>query len=696
MKMLRDKDLKIFYNTDEDDIVNDFYCKTLQSCKLYKRAVAYFSSSSLLPITKGIESLIYNGGKMKLLISPNLSQEDIRAINIGYLNREEVISNFLMRNFNLNDEYKNQYNYLAWLIYEEKLDIKVVVKKDCSKIGLFHEKLGIIEDSVGDRIAFNGSMNETGSAFLNNYESINIFRSWDDSESLRVDIINNNFDDIWENRSNKWSTFDFPNALKENILKIRSSIKPSYNKKNSENVDDINLGKPSIPDFIKLRDYQKEAIKKWFNSKGKGIFEMATGTGKTITAISAITKVLQICSNNNKSCGVVIVVPYKALLEQWVENLLIFNINPIRCYENKQAWHDKLNDAIYMFNNSITNNLFVITTNSTFNSISFQKLLRSVEKDYVFCIDEMHHAATDLFLSNLPDECKLRLGLSATLQSNNNQEKMDDLKEYFGEVIFKFPLDRAIKEGFLTEYYYYPIFVELTEEEKYEYFELTSKIGRLLNVVSSDDESLTSLLMKRARIVASSKNKLIELKKLRNKITDTKYNIFYCGDKIEGEDKFIHKVNRIVAHDFGLKTHTFTSEENKCDRERILRDFSSGALDAISAIRCLDEGIDIPQLRRAFILSSSTNPKEFIQRRGRILRLCKGKEFAEIYDFIVVPSLNKDYIKQLSYEELSCERKILLREVKRFDEFAKLAINNIEANKKLLEIWNLYDISDGR
>ena len=198
--------------------------------------------------------------------------------------------------------------------------------------------------------------------------------------------------------------------------------------------------------------------------------------------------------------------------------------------------------------------------------------------------------------------------------------------------------------------------------------------------------------MKRARIIGCAENKIKTLSMMKDRVNGTKFNIFYCGDEIENDDKYIYKVNRVVANNLGLKTHTFTSEENKDDRTNILEKFTDGRLDAISAIRCLDEGIDIPQLRRAFILSSSTNPKEFIQRRGRILRRCENKDFAEIYDFIVVPSLNKDYIDRLTDEEKIFESKILLREIKRFDEFAKLAINYIDAHRKLMSIWDMYDI----
>ena len=449
---------------------------------------------------------------------------------------------------------------------------------------------------------------------------------------------------------------------------------------------------PQIPENIQIRPYQEEAIKKWFDNRLKGIFQMATGTGKTITAISAITRLLNLCKVKKLSCGIIIVVPYKSLLEQWVETLRLFKINPIKCYESKNIWFDKLNKKIEFFNFGITKTIYIITTNATFNSESFQESISKIQKDYVLCIDEMHHAATDKYLLNLPEKCIFRLGLSATLESNYNIERTNELVSYFGGIVYEFSMKRAIEEGFLTPYYYYPIFIELSEYEKEEYFMLSKKIGRLINVCDKDDECLTSLLMKRSRILGSAENKLKELIKLKTKVKNTNYNIFYCGDTIdENDDKFIYKVNRIVANELELKTHTFTSEEDKNERKNILERFKQGDLQAITAIRCLDEGIDIPELRRAFILSSSTNPKEFIQRRGRILRKSKSKEYAEIYDFIVVASLDKRYINELTNEELMVEKKIFLRELDRFVEFASLSINEIESHNKLMQIWDLYD-----
>lgn len=641
------ENFKMYYSTDNDDVVKDFYFKALSKACLYRRATGFFSSSSLLLISRGIEALLNNDGKMELLVSPKLSPDDIEAIKLGYENRKDIIYTSMIRNFDLtNLKYKDQYNYLAWLIYENKLDIKIVVRKDFLNFGIFHDKFGLIYDNEGNIIAFHGSMNESETAYLDNYESINTFFSWEERDLIRIKQIEESFNSIWNNKSNHWETFEFPEAIKKKILEYRSNSKPVIYLEKDVKQEQINEVK--IPEYIVLREYQKEAIQKWLSNEAKGIFQMATGTGKTITSISAMVKILEVYKKKNIPCGILIIVPYKVLLEQWVDNLKNFNIFPIKCYESKQKWSNELEYRIEMFNSNYIKNLFIITTNATFLSPTFQNLFAKVKNDFILCIDEMHHFSSLQSIKKLPKNVKYKLGLSATLINEYNKN-IDKLIEYFEKgIIYDFPLDKAINEGFLTPYYYYPIFVDLTDEEKDEYYYLTQEIGRRLNMLDVDieDDKLKHLMIKRAKILTSAKNKIKKLIEMKDLIKGTYYNIFYCGDKIENDIRFIEKVNRTLSFDIGIKTHTFTANENIEERNRIISDFTNGRLQALTAIRCLDEGVDIPQLRRAFILSSGTNPKEFIQRRGRILRKYKGKEYAEIYDFIVVPTLDVNEIKK--------------------------------------------------
>jgi len=450
----------------------------------------------------------------------------------------------------------------------------------------------------------------------------------------------------------------------------------------------------TIPELIKIRGYQQEAIKQWLSHEGCGILEMATGTGKTITSICGMVKLLEQFQRADIPCGLIIVLPYKVLLEQWAEVLSLFGIYPLLCYESKAIWKTKLTSLVDLFNKERRKNLFVVTTISTFYTDDFQDELQNIKGDYIFCIDEMHHFATKQGVALLPENARFRIGLSATLMTKWENESMGKLRAFFKNgIVYQFSLERAIREGFLTPYYYYPIFVELTPSEKDEYYALSKKIGKAMayNDDLSDNEILQSLLLKRARIINTAENKYEALKNMKSIIVGTKYNLFYCGDRIEAEERYVEKINKLLSFEFGIKSHTFTSAENKKDREYVLDTFSKGDIDAITAIRCLDEGVDIPQLRRAFIISSGTNPKEFIQRRGRILRKYPGKEAAEIYDFFVVPTLDQYEIKNMSADEIGAERRILNREFERFKEFADLSIQKEEAYSKIINIRKLYN-----
>ncbi len=449
-----------------------------------------------------------------------------------------------------------------------------------------------------------------------------------------------------------------------------------------------------IPKRIKIRDYQKQAIQAWLSNSGCGVFEMATGTGKTITSICGMVKLLEQFQTNKMPCGLVIVLPYKVLLEQWEEALSEFGIYPLACYESRTKWLTRAEKSTDLFNKGHKKNLFLITTNATFFTDDFQEVLNSIKGNFMFCVDELHHLTSEKAISKLPSHATFRLGLSATLMSKWDMESMEKLIGYFKNgIVYEFTLKRAIEEGYLTPYYYHPIFVDLTDDEKLEYQLLSKKIGRVLNKDDSSDnnEILQSLLMKRARIINTAQKKYDALKSMKSQIVGTKYNLFYCGDTIEADERYVEKINKLLAFNFRMKTHTFTSTENKEEREYVLDRFSRGEIEAITAIRCLDEGVDIPQLRRAFILSSGTNPREFVQRRGRILRKSEGKEFAEIYDFFVVPTLDEFEIRKMSSDELRTERKIINREFERFTEFADLAINKEKAYKDIIKIWNLYN-----
>lgn len=726
--MLKDVYLLPEYRSFEQDLVKDFYIPVLKEAKIYKRAVGYFSSSSLIQMTKGIKGLIDNEGIIKIIASPQLSKEDIEAIDRGYAKREDVIDKSLNR-FLFKEEKeersmieKERFNLLAWLIKHNFLEIKLAIINNATNIGMYHEKVGIISDGE-HQLAFSGSMNETGAAFNHNYESFDVFTTWDSEDSkMRVKLKDDAFNRLWDGKIKNVNTFDFPEAIKKKLLE--ETEEPNFNllEKNSDNMgkevketkgilDLIPSYYPKMPSFINLRDYQIEAITGWKTENYQGIFDMATGTGKTITGLAAATSLFE----NNKRLAIIIVAPYQHLVEQWVEDIELFNMSPIIAYSasSDKNWKSKLDTHVKNFSYGVSSHFCLVTTNATYRSDYVQTLLKRLEKDTLLLIDEAHNFGAEYLQKSLLNKIPYRLALSATIERHNDEEGTEVLYNYFGKKVIEYTLEEAIKNKMLTPYYYYPIVVSLTDREIEKYKELTIKIIRSMVTDKFGNNTLSAsakiLLIERARLIAGAENKLNALSNEVKKIKDQSNMLVYCGATTiadtnykEGEPpkeelRQIDVVTDILGNRLDMKVAKFTSRESIKEREKLQQIFKEGKeLQALIAIRCLDEGVDIPKVQTAFILASSTNPKEYIQRRGRVLRLAEGKEYAEIYDFITLP-VEQDELSFLNDDELSSFRGLAKRELMRMRDFSKVALNSSVADELIFELedlFNLYEEGD--
>ena len=359
---------------------------------------------------------------------------------------------------------------------------------------------------------------------------------------------------------------------------------------------------------------------------------MATGTGKTITALSALAKLMV----EKEHLFVVIACPYQHLVDQWYEEAARFGFEPILAYKNSATWVNRLNTALVRYNYGVRDIVCTITTQSTFIAETMQKLLSKLKRGAVLVADEVHHLGAERSRKRLTDVFNYRLGLSATPNRWFDESGTTALKAYFGDTVYEFSLNKAIKKGYLCPYYYHPHLVELTDEEFEEYERLTERISKLYHQVESGETSevLERLLIKRATLLNRAENKLTKLAELLTDKTDSLHHtLFYCAP---GR---IVPVLELLTN-LGLRIAKFTAEESAGERQELLKMFASGHLQALVAMRCLDEGVDVPSTRTAYILASSSNPKEFIQRRGRILRQSPGKEHAEIHDLIAVPPID--------------------------------------------------------
>lgn len=686
-------------NTSKDDPIKVFFTPILQKAIKYDVGVGYFSTSWIRDAAEGIAWLAKNNGCARWIIGAELNKSDWEIMSkcsssmdeYDYINKiTEYSVEGLMQSLE-----ENTRATLGWMIRDGIFDFRIAVPKNILQ-GIFHAKYGLFTDEAGNRIAFSGSYNMTGSANTN-WEKIDIYTSMNHEES-RINIIKNEFDDAWNNVDDNLTTYQPSDNVLKKFIKITEYVPRPY-----ENADDnIRIYNPKIPkkyldEENKLKKHQERAINEWFKNDGRGIFSMATGSGKTVTALSAITKLFNEIKNVESSLFVVISVPLKHLAEQWKEESLIFGFSPIMAFSDYSNWNNQLNLNLNELKFNETKIVFVITVNATFSGVKFQRAIENVRTNFIFVADEMHNLGASDAKAKLPSNANFRIGLSATPKRHMDEEGTNILYSYFGKEIIEYGIKEAIDDGALTPYYYHPILVEFTEDEMDQYIEISNSIARTYHQVNNknfdDNELLSALLMKRSRLIAGAKNKLSELRTLlSSKVNETNI-LVYVGATSDDDSRQIEKVLRMIGSELGMRARKFTSEETQSERKEIIKDFTEGDLQAIVAIKCLDEGVDIPNTKTAFILASSTNPREFVQRRGRVLRLSYGKKFADIYDFVVIPpSIHNDV---LNTEGFSIERKLFKRELKRINEFANVALNSGEALAQVRNIkqrLNLLDV----
>ena len=704
---LRDIFLKKVYSSCKDNILKDFYIPTLTESTTYKRIAGFFSSSSLTIAAKGILNLIENNGTMQLIVSPKLNHDDLNTIKNYYENPEDFLEKIMLKELdNFYDEFtKNHIFALGWMLSKNKLEIKVAVPShevlnnyDSLEVivqtAIFHQKIGILTDSQENIISFSGSINETANSWLNNIEEFKVFRSWenDELEYLYNDL--ENFSEFWNGDSKNVKICSLPEAIKNKMINIApdeiSKIKIDY----SNSVHEPIIKK------ISLHPHQKIAISKWFENNCMGILEMATGTGKTFTALGCLVELL----NKNKNFISVISCPYGHLIKQWKEEIKKFGIS-ITCMVadgTNKNWRNEIYSKLYDIKNNIYNNLIILTTHNTLACEDFLNCIKTFKLDYFLIADEVHGLGAPQRKKALINEYNYRLGLSATPKRWLDPEGTKEIVNFFNDTIYEFSLADAIKtrnpdtgESYLTPYEYKPEFVNLTDDELYLYEDMTKKIVKAYHKTKDVKEKynlLTLLLIKRQAIIKNAYNKMMKLKEILKELPEIKYCLIYC------EPQQIKQVQDIL-NTFEGKTimhHKFTGIEGLnpskkfnglSEREYYLKSFAEGTYDILVAMKCLDEGVDVPQAKIAIILSSSGNPRQFIQRRGRVLRRFPGKDKAVIYDLIVIPP------KSIVHDELfELERKIIEKELMRYKEFAKSSINYFECLNLIEEIENLFDI----
>jgi DNA phosphorothioation system restriction enzyme len=696
---LREFTPRICYRSNAGNVVDDFYVPCMQRSTLYRRAVGYFTSASLSLAARGAAQLIKCGGRIQLVTSPRLVEDDIEAIERGYETRGQRIRQLAEVELHqlANEIEQERLAALAWLISIGSLEIKLALRVDPSTRrlvrGIYHEKIGVFADADGNLVSFTGSQNETEGGFINNFESIDVYWSWEDSHG-RARSKAADFDDLWSGATTDsgLEVLEFTDVAKELLQKYTPSSPPDLDPEQLAWRPSRKKGssRPSLPSNLELRQHQIDGIRNWVAAQGRGILQMATGAGKTITALAAAVKLAEQLGLQ----ALIVICPYRHLVQQWSREAENFGFAPLLAFESVHRWAEELTMRLNELSTGTRPFLAVMTTNSTFSSPAFQARIRYFPRNTMLVGDEVHNLGAESFAEALPDAIKLRLGLSATPERWFDPEGTARLYAYFGDVIEpRLTLKRALELKVLVPYRYVPVLVELDEDERDKYLELSAKIAKQWNIGDSDSEAATYLLLERSRLIASARNKLGALKMLgETTLKESSHLLVYCGDgTVEspvdaGVARQVDEVLRILGSELSMRMSRYTSDESLDAREALRVQIDTGQLQGLVAIRCLDEGIDIPSVQTAVILASSSNPRQFVQRRGRVLRRAPGKESATVYDMVVVPPIESVVSES--------ERTLLRKELVRFVEFADLATNSGEARSAILPLQKKFNLMD--
>lgn len=692
---LRTVDIVEKYDSGIQNVVEDFYLPVLKESINYDRIAGFFTSTSLLVSFRGLESLVKNKGKVRLIVSPRLSDDDIEIMN----SYEDDIEKYIEMNFE--DELQKVENgiaspieALAWLLANDYMEIRIalVMKKDryctyeeVNESALFHQKIGVLEDAYGNKVSFSGSVNETAKAWLENNEEFKTFKSWVNGQNNYCQADIDKFNSYWNNQIKNVKVIPMPRALKERLIEKA----PANFDFDSKSVQKKLRKKEQT---ISLFFYQQEAKEKWINNSKRMLFEMATGTGKTRTAISCIQQELR----DNTYNLIVICTPEETLTSQWEEELEKLNIffDEKIFASGSYKWKTKFEEDLLLLNIGAIKNLLVLSTHDTVSSKDYINSLSTLKTDIIntlFIGDEVHGLGSKERKKALLDLYNHRIGLSATPSRWFDEDGTQLVKNYFGNCSFVFDIEAALNtinpltnKFFLCDYYYCVEKVTLTDDEIDRYKELTEKIVKRNFIKKKNNEENNNFLLEeqRANIIKSAERKIDALRNLLLRIgaKKIKNTIIFCSPQLIG------RIRKLLS-DLEINYQTFTKDSekkksvlfhNKSERQYIIDQFKEENIQVLLAIKCLDEGIDIPTAERAILVSSTTNPREYIQRIGRVIRQSDNKKVAYIHDFIVTfdGDLDEKVIDKLERNERN--RSLYI---------AQYAINNASCINELNEIF---------
>ena len=729
------------YRPGEFNSPEKFFNDCLENSKEFDLQLGYFSSATISVLADGFASFISNGGRMRLVINHIVSEEDKEAISKGI--HGGVIDCFDLTNFEALrqtfDEYQQQFfECLAFLIYNKRIDIRIIRPRN--KKGIAHTKSGQFRD--GDSVtSFTGSANFTISGLFNNLEEIKIDRSdsIDKMVQNRIASQREEFDSIMLGKKRNIEYLSPDNLVSaimsnygdkdiEELLDVEKKLRKIKEEKAIRErqeqmgvvAEDFPNIEPRFPYPSGPREYQKTAFENWKNNGQKGLFAMATGTGKTITSLNCLFEIYQ----RKGYYKAIILVPTITLVNQWEQECRKFQFaNITKVYSKNLTWRDEVERILfnekYKTEREPEVSYIIISTYASYSREKVFNVLNGFDKKRLLLIaDECHNMGSGSLVKRLKEIPYLRrIGLSATPERQFDDEGNKRLNKFFGSeehYTYEYSMEEAIKNGVLCKYLYYPHLVRLTPDEMAAYVELSEKIAKYFNYNTETfdhiDEILKMMLLARKRIVHKAVNKLDVFKSIIEKRFQEKGNLKYSliyvpegnkpdyvgaqddfdwNENIDDDNDAEHLINiytqAVTEVDDHVTVRKFVSGQK--DRDEILYDFAEGKLQVLTSMKCLDEGVDVPRSELAIFCSSTGNPRQFIQRRGRVLRTHPDKKMAELHDLVVLPEVNP------YSDSYRMEQSLVRGELLRVRNFANLSENPSYSELELRELLDHYALT---
>lgn len=675
------------YVLPKDPLVSQVLIPALRSSTSLHIMMGYFASSSFAEIAPGLATFLRNTqAPLQIIVSPFLTDADFDTLTQDPSRLFDLARNLLIDEIPTEQHLaRHTLECLAWLIVQRRLVLKVAVMRGA----LFHPKVWLFQDA-DNSAALHGSTNLTKSGLVLNREQLTLSRDWTGTESTyAIDRLRTEFDDLWAGGDDDCLVLDLPEAVARNVVETyKTDRKPSethlqalWNKAHRlpAPISPEDFSEPTalcVPAHLNYESgdfaHQGEAVRAWEAADRRGILEMATGSGKTITAMICAARL------QDEGNGLIVVVsaPYKPLIEQWCDEIRQFGVNPINLTAagGPLARSREIAQAGRRVRTGISRTEVLVVSNDTLCTEDFDQSLSRLSADKLLVADECHNLGADSFTANPPEYFDYRIGLSATPERQYDDAGTHALHTYFGETCFTFTLEQAIGNC-LTEYDYHVHFVELTPTEMEEWTDLTRQIGSQAWRLRAGEPSawLDNLLRRRRLVLETASGKIEALASLidEHNPRDLRHALVYATDK---DPEQLTAVNHLLSAR-RLLFHQLTQEEtaSRPQTHRILSSFQEGVIQILTAKRVLDEGVNIPQIRLAYLLASTTVRRQWVQRRGRLLRTCRaiGKTHADIHDLVVVPPFASAADQQLDRDA----RRLVRSELDRVWEFARLSRN---------------------